>query len=123
MKKNPPPSPVPPLNRGESSMDLALAGFDRIVAAEEYFEFFQLPYEQSIVNVNRLHILKKFSQYITEINENNPDLSESEKLEKYREALKKAYEVFLTQTPLETKLFKVFTQKPNNVVMLTDIKT
>lgn len=104
-------------------MSLTLADFNKIIVAEEYFEFFQLDYDPKVVNVNRLHILKKFSEYIAEINANNPELSETEKLEMYREALTQAYEVFLSQTPLETKLFKVFHQKPNNVVMLTDINT
>ncbi len=45
-------------------MNTNLEQFNKIVDAEEYFEFFQLPYDQKFVNVNRLHILKKFSQYM-----------------------------------------------------------
>ena len=36
--------------------------FKKLVDAEEFFIFFNLPYDQKFVNVNRLHILKKFSQ-------------------------------------------------------------
>jgi len=95
--------------------------FNQIVDAEEYFDFFQLPYDQKVVNVNRLHILKKFSQFIKEIDENYTDISSSDRLNKYREALEKAYQVFLKSTPQEQKLFKVFNEKPKNVVTLTEI--
>jgi nitrogenase-stabilizing/protective protein len=95
--------------------------FQKLTEAEEYFEFFQLPYDQKVVNVNRLHILKKFSQYIQEIDENYTDLSLEDKLSKYCEALQKAYQVFIESTPQEQKLFKVFNQKPKNVITLTEI--
>jgi nitrogenase-stabilizing/protective protein len=95
--------------------------FKQLADAEEYFEFFQLPYDQEIVSVNRLHILKKFSQLIQEIDNTSPGLSVEDKLNQYREALQKAYEVFLESTAHEQKLFKVFHQKPNNVITLTEI--
>ncbi len=95
--------------------------FNQIVDAEDYFDFFQLPYDQKVVNVNRLHILKKFSQFIKEIDENYTDISSSDRLNKYCEALEKAYQVFLESTPQEQKLFKVFNEKPKNVVTLTEI--
>ncbi len=98
-----------------------LEKFNKLVNAEDYFDFFQLPYDQKIVNVNRLHILQKFSGYIKEIDKNNSELNESERLGKYREALENAYQVFIESTPHEQKLFKVFHQKPKNVVKLTEI--
>lgn len=98
-----------------------LAQFNQLVDAEEYFEFFQLSYDPEIVKVNRLHILKKFSQLVREVNANSPQASQEDKLSQYRDALVSAYEVFLNSTPLEQKLFKVFHQKPQNVVMLTEI--
>ena len=73
------------------------------------------------MNVNRLHILKKFSKYIQEIDDNSPDLSQEEKLNQYSLALQKAYQVFIESTPHEQKLFKVFNDKPKNVVTLTEI--
>jgi nitrogenase-stabilizing/protective protein len=95
--------------------------FDLIVNAEDYFNFFDLTYEPQVLNVNRLHILKKFSQYINEIDAAASDVSKQERLSQYRVALKLAYEMFLSSTPLEQKLFKVFNQKPKNIVMLTEI--
>lgn len=102
-------------------MTLNLNNFDRLTTAEEYLDFFQIPYDPKIVNVNRLHILQKFSQNISGINDHAPNLTETEKLARYQTALTEAYELFLTKSSIETKLFKVFNQKPQNIVMLNDI--
>ncbi|MEH2448736.1 MAG: nitrogenase-stabilizing/protective protein NifW [Nostoc sp.] len=95
--------------------------FKKLVDAEEFFQFFNLSYDLEVVNVNRLHILKKFSQYIREVDNNSPELSQEEKLNQYSLALQKAYQVFIESTPHEQKLFKVFNDKPKNVVTLTEI--
>ncbi|MEB3182577.1 MAG: nitrogenase-stabilizing/protective protein NifW [Nostocaceae cyanobacterium] len=100
-----------------------VAQFNKLVDAEEYFEFFQLPYDQKFVNVNRLHILKKFSKFMGDVDEQYPELSNEEKLNKYREALEQAYQVFTESTPLEQKLFKVFNEQPKNIVMLRDLSS
>lgn len=100
-----------------------LSQFNQLSDAETYFEFFQLAYDPQIVNVNRLHILKKFSEYMQQIDASSPNLSEEEKLSQYCQALQQAYEVFLSSTGVEQKLFKVFKKKPKNVVMLTDISS
>jgi nitrogenase-stabilizing/protective protein len=76
-------------------------------AAEEFLDYFQVPYEQSIVNVNRLHILKRFNQYLRQ----TPGTSEmdDETLRVVcKELLAKAYEDFVRSTPAQEKVFKVF---------------
>jgi len=98
-----------------------LTEFNKITDAEAYFEFFQLPYDAKVVNINRLHILKKFSQFVAEIDQS--DIDESDRLTQYRSALVRAYETFLTTSPLETKLFKVFNEKPKGIVMLSELST
>ncbi|NEP44536.1 MAG: nitrogenase-stabilizing/protective protein NifW [Okeania sp. SIO2H7] len=103
------------------TMSKSLADFKSLVDAEEYFQFFELVYDQKFVNVNRLHILKQFSLLIEEIDKVFPDLNEAERLEKYKQALAEAYEVFKSSSPLETKLFKVFHDKPKNVVLIKDM--
>jgi nitrogenase-stabilizing/protective protein len=102
-------------------MSRTLAQFNQLTDAEQFFEFFELPYDANIVNVNRLHILQKFSQLIQQIDETNAELSEAEKLSQYQSALQEAYQLFLASNSLEQKLFKVFNEKPQNVVLLTDI--
>ncbi|MFP4132644.1 MAG: nitrogenase-stabilizing/protective protein NifW [Halothece sp.] len=98
-----------------------LTDFQKLTTAEEYLQFFDIEYDQQFVNVNRLHILKQFSLLIKEVDQAFPDISETEKLEKYRMALEEAYQVFLTSSPLETKLFKVFQTKPKNFVSVNDL--
>ena len=104
-------------------MTLTLIDFNRLTTAEDYLEYFQIDYDAQFVNINRLHILKKFSELIREVDNHFSELTEAEKLEKYREALQQAYEVFLTASPLETKLFKVFQEKPKNIIMLNDLQS
>jgi len=95
-----------------------LAQFARLKDAEEYFEFFGLPYDPQVVNVNRLHILRKFSQLTATVDKTR---SEAELLADYRQALQTAYTLFLESSGVEQKLFKVFNDKPKNVVMVSDI--
>lgn len=102
-------------------MSKTLDEFSQLTDAEQFFWFFDLPYDPAIVNVNRLHILKKFSQLIQQVDATTPNLSESEKLAHYRLALQRAYTLFLTSNSLDQKLFKVFNEKPQNLVLLNDI--
>lgn len=95
-----------------------LSQFNRLKDAEEYFNFFSLPYDPKILNINRLHILRKFSE-IVQSREKGQD--EAQTLATYRQALQTAYDLFLTSSSVEQKLFKVFQEKPKNVVMLSDI--
>ena len=100
-----------------------LADFKKLSDAEDYLKFFDISYDQTFVNVNRLHILKQFSVLIGEVDKAFPDLSEEERLNKYNLALTEAYELFKTASPLKTKLFKVFQDAPSNVVLVEDIGT
>ncbi len=98
-----------------------LTAFQNLTDAEDYLQFFDIEYDRDFVNINRLHILKKFSVLINEVDAAFPDVDETEKLEKYSMALEEAYQVFLTSSPLETKLFKVFQSKPKNFVSLDEL--
>ncbi|MBE9138688.1 nitrogenase-stabilizing/protective protein NifW [Nodosilinea sp. LEGE 07088] len=98
---------------------LSLAQFNLLKDAEEYFEFFGLTYDPQIVNINRLHILRKFSQLVEGVDKNQ---SEAEILAAYSRELRNAYDLFVTSNSVEQKLFKVFKDKPKNVVMLSDIE-
>lgn len=100
-------------------MSKTLAEFNQLTDAEQFFEFFDLPYDRSLVNINRLHILQKFSNLIKTLDTSG--MSEAEKLQEYKFALQQAYDVFLVSNSLEQKLFKVFNKKPQNVVLLSEI--
>ncbi len=95
-----------------------LSQFNQLKDAEEYFTFFDLSYDPKVVNVNRLHILRKFSQLVQQ---EDKAQDEAQKLSAYRQAFQTAYDLFLTSNSVEQKLFKVFKDKPQNVVLLSDI--
>ncbi len=96
-----------------------LTEFNQLTHAEEYFEFLALPYDPKVVQVNRLHILRKFSQSKAVIDSQTTDPEQQLRL--YREALAAAYAVFLTSTAYEQKLFKVFQSPAPALVLLSDI--
>ncbi|NER84036.1 MAG: nitrogenase-stabilizing/protective protein NifW [Leptolyngbya sp. SIO1D8] len=96
------------------------AQFNQLKDAEEYFEFFNLPYDPQVVNINRLHILRKFSQLTRSMDEDKSQ-SEEQLLLAYRKALQVSYNLFINSSGVEQKLFKVFQDKPKNVVKLSDI--
>ena len=101
-----------------TTLTRTLTQFNQLKDAEDYFEFFGLTYDPNVVNVNRLHILRKFAQLVQDEDKSQ---SEEKKLNAYRRALQTSYDLFLTSSSVEQKLFKVFQDKPKNVVMLSDI--
>jgi len=103
-------------------MNPSLANFNTLSQAEEYLEFFGIPYDPQVVNVNRLHILKKFSQFIRENDIDAASLADEATFTQTRDALASAYHLFTTSTSVEQKLFKVFQDHPSNVVMVSEIE-
>ncbi|MFQ4136183.1 nitrogenase-stabilizing/protective protein NifW [Nodosilinea sp. PGN35] len=103
-------------------MKSTLITFDQITQAEDYFAFFGLPYDPQFLNVNRLHILQKFSRLMKEKGTANPDMEDTTTFNQYRELLQEAYSLFQTSSPQAQKLFKVFNQKPSNVVLMSEIE-
>jgi len=76
-------------------------------SAEDFLQFFGVPFEQSVVNVSRLHILKRFFQYLRQ--QNLPaSMDELALFTAYREQLTRAYADFVRSTPAQEKVFKVF---------------
>ncbi|MDP9902759.1 nitrogenase stabilizing/protective protein NifW [Variovorax ginsengisoli] len=76
-------------------------------SAEDFLQFFGVPFDQGVVNVSRLHILKRFFQYIRQ----DTALAQADELQMftaYRGLLQKAYGDFVTSTPAQEKVFKVF---------------
>ena len=83
---------------------------DRLKAlssAEDFFVFFGLPFDVRIVQVNRLHILKRFYQYLHTTQLPAAD-DEVEQFRHYRGLLAHAYQDFVKSTPAAEKVFKVF---------------
>ena len=78
----------------------------KLSSAEDFLEFFALPFDQGVVNVNRLHILKRFYQYLRS-EKGLADGDEGVVYARYRGLLSRAYEVFLKSTPGQENVFKV----------------
>lgn len=79
----------------------------QLSSAEDFLQFFGVPHDKGVVNVSRLHILKRFYQYIRQ-EPNLPEDNEQALYQCYRNLLVKAYEDFVKSTPAQEKVFKVF---------------
>jgi nitrogenase-stabilizing/protective protein len=91
-------------------------------AAEEFLEFFGIAYQPEVVHVNRLHILKRFSQYLSQ--EPIPDdLDEPLAFAQLKAYLTRAYEDFVQSTAAREKVFKVFQEQEGKAIPLELLKT
>lgn len=74
-------------------------------AAEEFFGFLDVPYDPAVLNVARLHILKRMGEYLREntLAEADDDIARS----LCRAHLERAYSDFVESSPLEQRVFKV----------------
>lgn len=94
-------------------------------SAEDFLQYFELPYEPSVVHVNRLHILQRFHDYLLQASENMP-AEETAKRTVYKKLLERAYQDFVESDAQTEKVFKVFNMgigEPETAfVPLTDIK-
>ena len=86
----------------ELTLDEAM---QELSSAEEFLEYFGVSYEPSVVQVNRLHILQRFHDYI-----GKAELSDVEAARRvvYTTLLQQAYQDFVKSDALTEKVFKVF---------------
>lgn len=97
---------------------------EELESAEDFLQYFALDYEQTIVHVNRLHILQRFHDYLGQAGENLPS-DELAKSQVYKQLLNRAYQDFVVSDAQTEKVFKVFKMgDPQNAfVSLSDIQT
>ena len=77
-----------------------------LAAAEEFLEYFGIAYEPSVVQVNRLHILQRFHNYIGKAG-TLPEVVAARRVV-YATLLQQAYQDFVKSDALTEKVFKVF---------------
>ncbi len=70
-----------------------LAEFEKITDAEEFFEFFDLEYDERLVQVKRFHIMKKFGEMVEKAKGHDMG-SDAKLLEYYKFALITVYKNF-----------------------------
>lgn len=86
-------------------------------SAEQFLDFFGVAYEQTVVNVSRLHILKRFHQYVR-LEPGIESMDEVALFARYRELLARAYGDFVRSTPAKEKVFKVFQDQDGRAIPL-----
>ena len=77
-----------------------------LVSAEDFLDYFGIPFDPAVVHVNRLHILQRFHDYLAKA----APLPEDETARRalHGELLARAYQDFVTSDALTEKVFKVF---------------
>jgi nitrogenase-stabilizing/protective protein len=88
-------------------MDNLTHRLQALSSAEDFLQFFGVAYEERVVHVNRLHILKRFYQYLHRT-DGLAALDEVEMFRRYRELLMLAYQDFVNSTAARERVFKVF---------------
>lgn len=78
-------------------------------SAEEFLDFLKVPYDPQVVRVSRLHILKRFHDYIGQSGLSG-ETDSVELGRAYAVALERAYNDFVTSNAATEKVFKVFQQ-------------
>ncbi|MDD2876964.1 MAG: nitrogenase stabilizing/protective protein NifW [Acidiphilium sp.] len=81
----------------------------RLSAAEDFFLFLDVPFETSVVQVARLHILRRMGQYLrqSEADDAFKGLEDPEIRGVCRAHLEQAYQDFVESSPIQERLFKV----------------
>jgi nitrogenase-stabilizing/protective protein len=93
-----------------------------LASAEEFLDFFTVPYDQSVVHVNRLHILKRFNQYLR-ITPGTAEMDDAALFTVCKELLVRAYGDFVRSTPAQEKVFKVFQDQDGRSVGLDSLRS
>jgi nitrogenase-stabilizing/protective protein len=90
----------------DDTLTLAEA-LDELVSAEDFLDYFAVPYDASVVQVNRLHILQRFHDYLAK---QAPVLPPEESAQRttYRQWLERAYQDFVSSDAQTEKVFAVF---------------
>lgn len=78
-----------------------------LASAEDFLNYFDIPYDASVVHVNRLHILQRFHDYLAK-----QEAGKAPDYEAYRKWLTLAYEDFVKSDALTERVFSVL-QKAN----------
>lgn len=81
-----------------------LEDLEELCSAEDFLDYFGIAYDPKVVQVNRLHILQRFHDYLARAtgpgDQPRPAI--------YKQWLEKAYQDFVHSDALTEKVFRVF---------------
>ncbi len=87
------------------SYDDFMDDLEELVSAEDFLDYFAIPYEARVVQVNRLHILQRFHDYLHAY----PLPTELEALKAaYVNALTNAYQSFVNSDARTEAVLKIY---------------
>lgn len=97
----------------------------KMSSAEDFFALLGVDYDPTVVNVARLHILRRMAQYL--VNEEFSGLTDVEVAERCKSFLERAYDDFVQSSPINERVFKVLKDavepaKPPTFVQLNVLK-
>jgi nitrogenase-stabilizing/protective protein len=94
---------------------------DELSSAEDFLTYFGVEFEPSVVQVNRLHILQRFHDYLDQAEPMPEDAGQ--RFARYADLLRGAYGDFVISDARTEKVFRVFRMnEPRQVsIPLTDL--
>jgi nitrogenase-stabilizing/protective protein len=101
----------------------------RLSAAEDIFAYLDVPYEKRVLDVARLHILRRMGDTLARAASEASDVHEAATRARYKAHLEAAYADFVARSPLDERVFKVLKDavrdrsvgKPRAFVPLADL--
>jgi len=93
---------------------------EELSSAEDFLNYFGLPYEPGVVHVNRLHILQRFHDYLSQAGDSLP-AEEGPRREVHKRLLARAYQDFVISDARTEKVFKVFHEAQNNFISVEEL--
>ncbi|MCP5420407.1 MAG: nitrogenase-stabilizing/protective protein NifW [Gammaproteobacteria bacterium] len=99
----------------ESSIKAAMSEME---SAEDFLQYFEVEFDPAVVHVNRLHILQRFHDYLDQAT--IPEDDEDAQRALYAGYLRQAYQDFVVSDARTEKVFKVFKEHPQEVLIPLD---
>lgn len=93
-------------------------GMAELVSAEDFLEFFDVPFDPRVVQVNRLHIMQRYHDYLIKAGDLQPYSDPARRLI-YSHLLDRAYSDFVTSDAKTEKVFKVFRMNEPQVAFVS----
>ncbi len=76
----------------------------KLSSAEDFFRFLDVPYDPAVLNVARLHILRRMGDNLRKASA-EPD--DAKARSQFRASLEEAYHDFVRSSPINERVFKV----------------